>query len=67
MSAIPHRDDDLYAAADVTQLVRCDGLIVHIDIAHRGVGTASCGPDVDAEHRLRAGDYSFAYRLSLRD
>ena len=64
MSAVHHRDEDLFAAADVTELVRRRRLVVHIDVAHRGVGTASCGPDVDAAHRLRAGDYSFAYRLS---
>lgn len=65
MSAVRHRDEDLFAAADVTQLVRRAGLVVHIDVAHRGVGTASCGPDVEDAHRLRAGVYSFAYRLSL--
>jgi beta-galactosidase len=67
MSAIHHNDQDLFAAADVTELIRRRGLVVHIDVDHRGVGTASCGPDVDAEHRLRSGDYSFSYRLSLRN
>jgi beta-galactosidase len=67
MSAVHHRDEDLFAAADVTELVRRPGLVVHIDVAHRGVGTASCGPDVDDAHRLRSGDYSFAYRLSLHN
>ena len=39
-----------------------------VDTAHRGVGTASCGPDVLDRHRLRAGTYSWrspavAFRL----
>lgn len=65
MSAVYHTDEDLFRAADVTELVRRDGLVVHIDVAHRGVGTASCGPDVDQEFRLAPGDHHFAYRLSL--
>jgi beta-galactosidase len=35
-------------------------------VAHRGVGTASCGPDVLPQYRLSAGRYRFAYRLSVR-
>ncbi len=67
MSAVPYRDCDLFDAADITELVRADGLVVHIDTAHRGVGTASCGPDVDPSHIIGAGEYRFAYRLSLID
>jgi beta-galactosidase len=40
-------------------------LTVHIDVAHRGVGTASCGPDIDPRHSIAAGTYRFAYRLRL--
>lgn len=65
MSAIHHRDSDLFDAVDTTTLVRREGLSVHIDVAHRGVGTASCGPDVDDSARLRPGEYRFAYRLML--
>ena len=65
MSAVHHRASDLFEAADVTTLNRRDGLVVHIDAAHRGVGTASCGPDVDERFTLKPGRYEFAYRLSL--
>jgi beta-galactosidase len=67
MSAVHHRDSDLFRAADATELVRRDGLVVHIDVEHRGVGTASCGPDVANEHLVKPGEYRFAYRLSLLD
>ena len=67
MSAIHHRDEDLFQAADVTELGRQPGLVVHIDVAHRGVGTASCGPDVDPEFLITTGEFSFAYRLSTID
>jgi beta-galactosidase len=65
MSAIHHRDEDLFAAADVTELIWREALTVHIDVAHRGVGTASCGPDIDPRHSIAAGTYQFAYRLRL--
>jgi beta-galactosidase len=65
MSAVHHRASDLFAASDSTNLVRRAGLVVHLDVAHRGVGTASCGPDVDPAHIIGPGRYEFAYRLSI--
>jgi beta-galactosidase len=65
MSVTHYRDEDLYQAADITELIRQPGLVVHLDVAHRGVGTASCGPDVDPEFLLPSGDFRFAYRLSM--
>jgi len=67
MSAIHHSDHDLFGAADVTELIRHDGLFVHVDVAHRGVGTASCGPDMHPRHVIPAGKHRFAYRLRLLD
>ena len=39
-------------------------LVVHADVAHRGLGTGSCGPDVLDRYRIRPGTYRFSYRLS---
>ncbi|HSL73902.1 MAG TPA: glycoside hydrolase family 2 TIM barrel-domain containing protein [Ilumatobacteraceae bacterium] len=61
---------DLYDAAHETDLDATRGqtrrrtLVVHVDVAHRGLGTASCGPDVLDRYRLDAGEYRFSYRLS---
>ena len=38
-------------------------LVVHVDVAHRGLGTASCGPDVLDRYRIRPDTYRFSYRL----
>ncbi len=38
---------------------------VHLDIAHRGVGTALLGPDTLAPHRLVGHAYSWRWSLSL--
>lgn len=64
-SATRHTAADLFAAATATELQPRPELIVHVDVAHRGLGTASCGPDVLPQYRLAAGRYQFAYRLSL--
>jgi beta-galactosidase len=55
---------DLYAAGHETDLRPRRALIVHADVAHRGLGTASCGPDVLDRYRIRPGTYRFSYRLS---
>ncbi len=64
-SATHFTADDLYAATTATELHPRKDLVVHLDVAHRGLGTASCGPDVLPQYRLRAGTFRFAYRLSL--
>ncbi len=66
VSATFHRPADLFAASTIGELQRRPGLVMCIDVAHRGLGTASCGPDVLARYRLDAGRYEFAYRLSRR-
>ena len=64
-SATHFTADDLFAATTHTELAPRRELIVRLDAAHRGLGTASCGPDVLPQYRLAAGRYRFAYRLSV--
>ena len=59
----PH---DLFTARHEVDLVPRDELVVCLDAAHRGLGTASCGPDVLLQYRLPAGEFRFSYRLSLQ-
>jgi beta-galactosidase len=65
MSALPYTTQDLYQAADQTELIKRPYLTMNIDAAHRGLGTASCGPDVLSQYRISAGKYQFAYVISL--
>ena len=60
-SAVHHTPLQLFEALDATQLVTSENLIVHLDVAHRGLGTASCGPDVLPHYEVRAGTFEFAY------
>jgi len=64
MSALPYTTQDLYQAADQTELIKRPYLTMNIDIAHRGLGTASCGPDVLPKYRIQPGKYLFAYVVS---
>jgi beta-galactosidase len=45
---------DLDAAQHPADLVPGDRVWLTVDLAHRGVGTASCGPDVLPQHELHA-------------
>jgi beta-galactosidase len=45
---------DLDAAQHPVDLVPSDRVWLTVDLAHRGVGTASCGPDVLPQHELHA-------------
>jgi beta-galactosidase len=62
-SATWHNAADLFAAKDQTELVRRANLTVHIDAVHRGLGTASCGPDTLPRYRITPGRYTLAYRV----
>jgi beta-galactosidase len=65
VSATRFTDDDLSAAGHETDLRPRRTLVVHADVAHRGVGTGSCGPDVLDRYRIGPGAYRFAYRISV--
>ena len=64
VSATRHTTEQLTARAHETDLRRHPRLVVHVDAAHRGLGTASCGPDALDSARIGAGTYRFAYRLT---
>ncbi len=57
--------DDLYAARHTSDLEPRPEVILSLDHAQRGLGTASCGPDVDPRHRLDARGYHFEYLLRV--
>ena len=63
-SATHHTAADLYEATTQSELRRREGMVVCVDAAHRGLGTASCGPDVLPQYRLAAERHKFAYRVS---
>ena len=63
VSVTHHRARDLADATHASDLVACPEVIVHLDAAHRGVGTASCGPDTLDEYRVGPGTYRWSWSL----
>jgi beta-galactosidase len=62
-----HTSEDLWQAADWVELPRHDDVVVHLDVAQRGAGTASCGPDVLPAYRVPAGTHAWRWRLRPYD
>ena len=58
--------DDLYAARHTSELEPRPEVVLSLDHAQRGLGTASCGPDTHPRYRLDAPVYRFSYVLGLR-
>ena len=65
VAVVAHPAEALLAAASADDLPASDRLWIHLDVAHRGLGTASCGPDVAPEHRIPAGTHEFAFWLGV--
>jgi beta-galactosidase len=63
VSVTRYRAHDLATATHSDELVPRPEVVVHVDAAHRGLGTASCGPDTLAEYRLAPGEYHWSYVL----
>lgn len=57
--------EDLFAARHTGDLTMRPETILHLDLAQRGLGTASCGPDTLEYHRLRGRSHVFHYTLVL--
>ena len=54
---------DLAAAGHDIDVVPVAETIVHLDAEHRGLGTASCGPDTLPEYRITPGPKRLAWTL----
>ena len=54
---------DLFAATHAKDLVLRDEVIVNLDVAQRGLGTASCGPDTLERYRIPAGRHELTFNM----
>ena len=62
-SARRHTDAALTAATILAELDPGDHVEVHVDAAVRGLGTAACGPDVLADHRVGPGIHRLTWTI----
>ncbi|EGX59029.1 beta-galactosidase [Streptomyces zinciresistens K42] len=65
VSVTRHRAEDLTAAAHHDALVPRPTCVIHLDAAHRGLGTASCGPDTSAGYLVGAGVHRWGWTLGV--
>jgi beta-galactosidase/beta-glucuronidase len=64
VSASHYAAENLDRAAHTSDLVRQDATYVRLDHLHHGLGSNSCGPMPQPQHRLEAdGEYAFTVRL----
>ncbi len=54
---------DLFSAKHTIDLRPRDEVVLSLDHAQRGLGTASCGPDTLEQYRLLEPEYHFRYAL----
>ena len=66
VSVTPYRAIDLTTATHDVELKNSNVTVVAIDSIHRGVGTASCGPDTLAQYLIKPGKYTLAYTLTYK-
>ncbi|WP_406194640.1 DUF4981 domain-containing protein [Streptomyces sp. NBC_01017] len=65
VSVTRYRAEDLTSARHHDELVPRPGCVVHIDAAHRGLGTASCGPDTSPSYLVAPGIHRWSWTLRV--
>jgi beta-galactosidase len=64
VSVTPNRDGELADATHDVEVKACGNTVVHIDAAHRGVGTASCGPDTLDKYLIKTGVHTWEWTVT---
>lgn len=63
VSVLPFTQEELTAKSHDVELKRSGTTIVTIDAEHRGIGTASCGPDTIDKYLIKAGTYTYKWTV----
>jgi beta-galactosidase len=66
ISALPHSVEELETATHAHLLPPSSATHVHVDVAHRGLGTAACGPDTHPRHLVGGGMFRFTWTMTAR-
>jgi beta-galactosidase len=61
VTVTPMRSTDLADATHNVFVQPCGNTVITIDAVHRGVGTASCGPDTLAKYLIKPGTYKWSW------
>ncbi len=60
-SLYPYSDENIEAATHINELTSDGSVTIHVDAAHTGVGTATCGPGVLPHYYLPIEPYRFEF------
>ena len=63
VSILPFTQVELAAKTHDVELVASGTTVVTIDAAHRGIGTASCGPDTLDKYLIKPGVYTYKWTM----
>ena len=66
ISVLHHSIETITAAKHTDELKKSDGTHVRIDYKVSGIGSASCGPQLDEKYRLKEKDISFKFVMSVK-
>ncbi|MFI9798953.1 glycoside hydrolase family 2 TIM barrel-domain containing protein [Streptomyces sp. NPDC052302] len=65
VSVTRFRAEDLTTARHHDELAPRPGCVIHLDAAHRGLGTASCGPDTSPGYLVAPGVHRWSWTLGV--
>jgi beta-galactosidase len=65
VSVTRFRAEDLTTARHHDELVPRPGCVIHLDAAHRGLGTASCGPDTSPGYLVAPDVHRWSWTLEV--
>ena len=65
VSVTPNRAVDLADATHDVEVIACGNTVVHLDAEHRGIGTASCGPDTLPKYIIKSGTHTWEWVVTL--
>ena len=63
-SILPYNDDELGKALHWHELPESENWYLYTDIIQRGVGTRSCGPELNNRYRVQPGGYKMTLSIS---
>lgn len=63
VSVLPYRSSEFAAATHDVELRPSGNTVITIDAIHRGIGTASCGPDTLPQYLIKPGTYTYSWSM----
>ena len=64
--ALPYTAEEMTRATHASDLREADATVVCVDCMQSGVGSNSCGPELDKRYRLDAERFTFAVSIDPR-